>query len=54
MPSSKRTCEICGSPNIFAKIEGKYYCFKCGSRLVLEHARKIVKQYRKTITKGKV
>jgi DNA-directed RNA polymerase subunit RPC12/RpoP len=38
-------CSICGSPKIYAKIEGKYYCFECGSRIILEHSTKVVKEY---------
>lgn len=38
-------CSVCGSRDVFAKIEGKYYCFKCGSRLVIEHSKKIVEEY---------
>jgi len=33
-------CEECGSPNVVARIMGKYYCFKCGSKIVKEHLRK--------------
>jgi DNA-directed RNA polymerase subunit RPC12/RpoP len=41
----KPKCSICGSPDVVAKIEGKYYCFRCGSKIVLEHSTKIVREY---------
>jgi ribosomal protein S27AE len=41
----KPRCSICGSPDVVAKIEGKYYCYKCGSKIVLEHSTKIVREY---------
>ena len=27
-------CAICGSKDVVAIINGKYYCFKCASRIV--------------------
>ncbi len=32
-----------------AKISGKYYCFKCGSKIVIRHARKVIEIYKKTV-----
>lgn len=32
----EKKCVICGSKNIMAKIEGKYYCHKCGSKIIRE------------------
>ncbi|MCD6562449.1 MAG: hypothetical protein J7K23_00865 [Thermoproteales archaeon] len=39
---TKYKCTLCGSPEIMAKINGKYYCFKCGSKIVNEHVRKLI------------
>ncbi|MCD6208822.1 MAG: hypothetical protein J7J67_01345 [Thermoproteales archaeon] len=29
-------CDICHKRKAIAKIEGKYYCYICGKRLILE------------------
>jgi len=42
-------CSICGSREVLAKIEGKYYCFKCGAKILREHLRK---QFRKMKEEG--
>jgi len=28
---------MCGSKRVIAVIGGKYYCFKCGSKIVQDH-----------------
>lgn len=38
---------MCGSPDVVAKIEGKYYCFKCGTALILENSRRMLKELKK-------
>ena len=35
-------CSVCGSPNVAAKIEGKYYCYECGAKLLRENSRKML------------
>jgi len=45
-------CSVCGSPHVTAKIGGKYYCFKCGSKIVMEHAWRVIENYKKTIGEG--
>ena len=39
-------CSVCGSRDVLAKIEGKYYCFKCGAKILNDHLRKQVKRMR--------
>lgn len=43
--STRPRCRICGSEDVIAKIDGEYYCAKCGMDIVLEHSRKIVESY---------
>ncbi|RLE62911.1 MAG: hypothetical protein DRJ49_02020 [Thermoprotei archaeon] len=38
--SEELKCSICGSKDVIALIEGKYYCFKCGSKIVERHVLK--------------
>ncbi|MCC6058972.1 MAG: TFIIB-type zinc finger domain-containing protein [Thermofilum sp.] len=40
-------CAVCGSPDVVAKIEGKYYCFKCGSALILENSKKMLQELKR-------
>ncbi|MEZ0345624.1 MAG: hypothetical protein ABWK01_03660 [Infirmifilum sp.] len=40
-------CKKCGSENVIAKINGEYYCAKCGMELILNHSRIIVENYEK-------
>ncbi|ABL79244.1 hypothetical protein [Thermofilum pendens] len=40
----KPRCCVCGSEDVCAKIEGKFYCYKCGSRIIVEHSRRIVEE----------
>ncbi|MCD6458019.1 MAG: hypothetical protein DRJ44_03800 [Thermoprotei archaeon] len=35
----KAKCSVCGSEKVLAKINGKYYCFKCGSKIIDQHIR---------------
>jgi len=39
MSENKRefVCCMCGSKRVIAVIGGKYYCFKCGSKIVQDH-----------------
>ncbi|NPB00454.1 MAG: hypothetical protein GXO10_03670 [Crenarchaeota archaeon] len=37
MSNEKTRCIVCGSTRIYAIIDGKPYCFKCGSKLVRLH-----------------
>ncbi len=39
-------CSVCGSPNVMAKIRGRYYCYKCGARLMQEHVTKLLESLR--------
>lgn len=47
--SPKYRCSVCGSPHVMAKIGGNYYCFKCGSKIVIEHARRVIEIYKATV-----
>jgi len=38
---------MCGSRDVIAKIEGKYYCYKCGSRIIKEHMDKVLEELRR-------
>jgi len=40
-------CSVCGSPNVVAKIEGKYYCYECGAKLLRENSRKMLEHLKK-------
>jgi len=40
-------CSICGSKNVIAIINGKYYCYKCGSKIVNKHVLKVLEEYSK-------
>ena len=40
-------CAACGSLNVVAKIEGKYYCFKCGSAVILENSKRMLQELKK-------
>lgn len=40
-------CSVCGSQEVAAKIEGKYYCFKCGAQLLRENSRKLLEYLKK-------
>ncbi len=37
-------CEVCGSREVMGKIRGKYYCFKCGSRIIREHTERLLRE----------
>ncbi|MEM2218372.1 MAG: hypothetical protein QW731_08380 [Thermofilaceae archaeon] len=37
-------CNICGKEIAVAKIEGKYYCYSCGSQLLKEHVLRLLKE----------
>ncbi len=37
MEESKKRCVVCGSPRVYAIIDGKPYCFNCGSKVVRLH-----------------
>ncbi|RLE64755.1 MAG: hypothetical protein DRJ38_04965 [Thermoprotei archaeon] len=41
---SEVKCSICGSREVLAKIEGKYYCFKCGAKILNEHIKRQIKR----------
>jgi len=47
--NSRYRCSVCGSTKVMAKIAGKYYCFQCGSKIVISHSRKVIDVYKKTI-----
>uniref|UniRef100_A0A7J3X867 RRN7-type domain-containing protein n=1 Tax=Thermofilum pendens TaxID=2269 RepID=A0A7J3X867_THEPE len=40
-------CAACGSLNVVAKIEGKYYCFRCGSTVILENSKRMLQELKK-------
>lgn len=48
----KVRCKICGSDDVVAKINGEYYCAKCGMQLILEHSKHIVEDYEKKYLKS--
>jgi len=47
MNKDEKKCVVCGSRNIMAKIEGKYYCFNCGSKIVREKVLTQIKLWKK-------
>ena len=49
--SVEAKCCKCGSKKVLAKIQGKYYCYKCGSELLREH---IARQLRELAERGVV
>ena len=40
-------CSVCGSEEVMAKIEGKYYCFKCGSKVIKEHMDRVIEELKR-------
>jgi len=46
-PRSRLSCKICGSSDIMAKISGEYYCYKCGSKIILENVRKQIEEWKR-------
>ncbi len=44
---SEVKCSVCGSKEVVALIDGKYYCFKCGSKVVEEHVLKQLREFEK-------
>lgn len=44
---SNLSCKICGSSDIMAKISGEYYCYKCGTKIILENVRKQIEEWKK-------
>ncbi|RLE83607.1 MAG: hypothetical protein DRJ41_04615 [Thermoprotei archaeon] len=40
-------CSVCGSKEVMAKIEGKYYCFKCGSKVIKEHMDRVIEELKR-------
>jgi len=47
LSSREVRCAICGSPNVMAKINGKYYCSNCGSKVVRENVLKQIESWKK-------
>lgn len=44
-------CCVCGSREVLAKIGGKYYCAKCGRKVVMEHLLAQIKVLEKSVLK---
>jgi len=44
---TKAKCSLCGSQEVMAKINGKYYCYKCGSKIVNAHIEKLIEELNK-------
>jgi len=44
---AKAKCSLCGSPEVMAKINGKYYCYRCGSKIVNTHIEKLIEELNK-------
>ena len=40
-------CAVCGSRDVMAEIEGKFYCFKCGSKIVRENVLRQIEAWRR-------
>ncbi|MEM0093996.1 MAG: TFIIB-type zinc finger domain-containing protein [Thermofilum sp.] len=40
-------CSVCGSPEVAAKIEGKYYCRECGAKLLRENSKRLLEYLKK-------
>lgn len=40
-------CVVCGSPNVMAKINGKYYCSNCGSKIVRENVLRQIENWKR-------
>lgn len=47
LSSREIRCVICGSPDVMAKIDGKYYCAYCGSRVVKENVLRQIENWKK-------
>ena len=45
--SSKIRCVICGSPNVMAEINGKYYCAICGAKIVKDNVLRQIENWRR-------
>lgn len=47
MPNAAEVkCSVCGSRKVAAKIKGKYYCYECGARIMMEHVDRLIKELR--------
>lgn len=40
-------CAICGSPEVMAEIEGKYYCINCGFKIVRENVLRQIENWKR-------
>ncbi len=45
-PKNPRCC-ICGSSEVLAEIDGKFYCLKCGAKIVKEHVLRQIEMWKK-------
>jgi len=39
-------CSACGSTRVVARIGNKYYCFKCGSKIVRENVLRQIEKWK--------